>query len=139
MTPLAFNSLVPQNLRLRFQVAISLLPVAGMLLALIPTYFFAQWLEKLEGIPAQTRLLDHPAGRMWVAVLLIVLVLQLLCGYLLGWLLNALLARWLLRWPGRKNPRHLFAFPSASDLAQTGCGGASGWPGCHHRGRALGA
>jgi hypothetical protein len=102
MTPLAFNSLVPQNLRLRFQVAISLLPVAGMLLALIPTYFFAQWLEKLEGIPAQTRLLDHPAGRMWVAVLLIVLVLQLLRGYLLGWLLNALLARWLLRWPAEK-------------------------------------
>ena len=99
MTPLAFNSLVPQNLRLRFQVAVSALPVVCMLLALVPSYFFAQWLEKLEGIPAQTRLLDHPTGRMWVAVFLSALVLQLLLGYLLGWLLNALVARWLLRWP----------------------------------------
>jgi len=102
MTPLAFNSLVPQNLRLRFQVALSLLPVTCMLLALAPSYFFAQWLEKLEGIPAQTRLLDHPTGRMWVAVFLSALVLQLLLGYLLGWLLNALLARGLLRWPADK-------------------------------------
>ena len=55
MTPLAFNSLVPQNLRLRFQLALGALPLACMLLAFIPSYFFAQWLEKLEGIPAQTR------------------------------------------------------------------------------------
>lgn len=102
MTPLAFNSLVPQNLRLRFQVAISLLPVACMLLALVPTYFFAQWLEKLEAIPAQTRLLDHPTGRWWVAVFLSALVLQLLLGYLLGWLLNVLVVRYLWRWPVEK-------------------------------------
>jgi len=102
MTPLAFNSLVPQNLRLRFQVAVSALPLACMLLALGPSYFFAQWLEKLEGIPAQTRLLDHPTGRLWVAVFLTALVLQLLLGYLLGWLLNALLVRWLWRWPADK-------------------------------------
>ena len=98
MTPLAFNSLVPQNLRLRFQLALGALPLACMLLAFIPSYFFAQWLETLEGIPAQTRLLDHPTGRMWVAAFLGALLLQLLFGYLLGWLLNALWARWLLRW-----------------------------------------
>lgn len=102
MTPLAFNSLVPQNLRLRFQLAISLLPVVCMLLALVPSYFFAQWLEKLEGIPAQTRLIDDPAGRIWVAFFLASLVVQLLLGYALGWLLNALWARWLLRWPVEK-------------------------------------
>jgi hypothetical protein len=102
MTPLALNSLVPQNLRLRIQVALSALPLACMLLALVPSLFFAQWLEKLEGIPAQTRLLDHPAGRMWVAAFLAALVLQLLCGYVLGWLLNAMWARWLLRWPADK-------------------------------------
>ena len=73
-----------------------------MLLAFIPSYFFAQWLEKLEGVPAQSRLLDHPTGRMWVAAFLAALLLQLLCGYLLGWLLNALLARWLLSWPIEK-------------------------------------
>jgi len=102
MTPLALNSLVPQNLRLRIQVALSALPLACMLLALVPSLFFAQWLEKLEGIPAQTRLLDHPAGRMWVAAFLAALVLQLLCGYVLGWLLNAAWAHWLLRWPAEK-------------------------------------
>lgn len=102
MTPLAFNSLVPQNLRLRFQIAVGALPAACMLLALVPSYFFAQWMEKMEGIPAQTRLLDHPTGRMWVAVFLGALLLQLLFGYLLGWLLNALLGRWLLGWPIEK-------------------------------------
>ena len=102
MTPLAFNSLVPQNMRFRMQLAVSALPVLGMLLALAPSYFFAQWLETLEGIPAQTRLLDHPTGQIWVAVFLAALVLQLLCGYLLGWLLNAMWARWLLRWPADK-------------------------------------
>jgi len=99
MTPLAFNSLVPQNMLFRFQLAISALPVVCMLLALTSSYFFAQWLETMEGIPAQTRLLDHPKGQIWVPVLLAALVLQLLCAYLLGWLLNALWARWLLRWP----------------------------------------
>ncbi len=102
MTPLAFNSLVPQNLRLRFQLALGALPLACMLLAFIPSYFFAQWLEKLEGVPAQSRLLDHPTGRMWVAAFLAALLLQLLCGYLLGWLLNAWLARRLLGWPIEK-------------------------------------
>lgn len=102
MTPLPFNSLVPQNLRLRIQVAISALPVVCMLLALAPSYFFAQWLEKLEGLPAQTRLLDHPSGRLWVSVFFCALVLQLLLAYLLGWLLNALWAFWVLRWPSQK-------------------------------------
>jgi hypothetical protein len=102
MTPLAFNSLVPQNLRLRFQLALGALPLTCMLLALVPAYFFAQWLEKLEGIPGQSRLLDHPTGRMWVAAFLAALMLQLLCGYLLGWLLNAWLARRLLGWPMEK-------------------------------------
>ena len=102
MTPLAFNSLVPQNLRLRFQLALGALPLACMLLAFIPSYFFAQSLEKLEGVPAQSRLLDHPTGRMWVAAFLAALLLQLLCGYLLGWLLNAWLARRLLGWPIEK-------------------------------------
>jgi hypothetical protein len=102
MTPLAFNSLVPQNLRLRFQLALGALPLACMLLAFIPSYFFAQWLETLEGIPGQSRLLDHPTGRMWVAAFLAALMLQLLCGYLLGWLLNAWLARRLLGWPIEK-------------------------------------
>ena len=102
MTPLAFNSLVPQNLRLRFQVAVSALPLACMLLALVPSYFFAQWLERLQGIPAQSRLLDHPTGRLWVAAFLVALVLQLLSGYLLGWLLNAMWARWFLRWSADK-------------------------------------
>lgn len=102
MTPLPFNSLMPQNLRLRFQVAISALPVVCMLLALAPSYFFAQWLEKLEGLPAQTRLLDHPSGRLWVSVFFGALVLQLLIAYLLGWLLNALWAFWVLRWPSQK-------------------------------------
>ena len=102
MTPLAFNSLVPQNLRLRFQLALGALPLACMLLAFIPSYFFAQSLEKLEGVPAQSRLLDHPTGRRWVAAFLAALLLQLLCGYLLGWLLNAWLARRLLGWPIEK-------------------------------------
>ena len=102
MTPLAFNSLVPQNLRLRFQLALGALPLACMLLAFIPSYFLAQWLETLPGIPAQTRLLDHPTGQMWVAAFMGALLLQLLLGYLLGWLLNALLARWLLGWPTEK-------------------------------------
>ena len=98
MTPLAFNSLVPQNLRLRFQIAVSALPLACMLLALVPSYFFAQWLEKLTGIPAQTRLLDDPTGRIWVAAFMAALVLQLLLGYLFGWLLNALWVRWIQGW-----------------------------------------
>jgi len=102
MTPLAFNSLVPQNLRLRFQLALGALPLACMLLAFIPSYFLAQWLETLQGIPAQARLLDHPTGRMWVVAFLAALLLQLLLGYLLGWLLNAWLARRLLGWPTEK-------------------------------------
>ena len=102
MTPLAFNSLVPQNLRLRFQLALGALPLACMLLSFIPIYFLAQWLETLQDIPAQTRLLDHPTGQLWVAAVFGALLLQLLLGYLLGWLLNALLARWLLGWPIEK-------------------------------------
>jgi hypothetical protein len=102
MTPLAFNSLVPQNLRLRFQIAVSTLPLACMLLALAPSYYFAQWLEKLGGIAAQTRLLDDPTGRIWVAMFMVALVLQLLLGYLFGWLLNALWVRWTQGWSADK-------------------------------------
>ena len=63
MTLLASNILVPAVMRPRYQLAMSLLPVTLALLAAIPSYFFALWLEKLPGIPAATRLLDHPQGR----------------------------------------------------------------------------
>jgi len=102
MTLLASNILVPAVMRPRYQLAMSLLPVTLALLAAIPSYFFALWLEKLPGIPAATRLLDHPQGRWWLAALLAALVLQVVAGYAMGWLLNALLARWLWGWPADK-------------------------------------
>jgi len=102
MTFLASNILVPPLMRPRFQFALSVLPVAMMLVACVPSYYFALWLEKLPGIPAATRLLDHPQGRWWLAALLGSLALEVVAGYALGWLLNALLARWLWRWPAEK-------------------------------------
>ena len=102
MTFLASNILVPPLMRPRFQFALSVLPVAMMLVAAVPSYFFALWLEKLPGIPAATRLLDHPQGRWWLAALLGALALQVVAGYALGWLLNALLARWLWGWSAEK-------------------------------------
>jgi len=98
MNPLALNTLLPQTIRLRYQLAISVLPVATTLLALVPSYFFANWLEQLAGIPAQTRLLDDASGRIWVAVFLIALLLQLIVGYALGWVLNGLWARYVVGW-----------------------------------------
>lgn len=90
--------MLPPLLRPRFQLALSVLPVAMMLVAAVPSYFFALWLEKLPGIPAATRLWDHPQGRWWLAAMLGALALQLVVGYALGWLLNAGLARWLWGW-----------------------------------------
>jgi len=102
MTLLASNILVPPHIRPRFQFALSVLPVAMMSVACVPSYFFALWLEKLPGIPAATLLLDHPQGRWWLAALLCALVLQVVAGYALGWLFNALLARWLWGWSAEK-------------------------------------
>ena len=102
MNPLALNTLLPQTMRLRYQLAISVLPVGMMLLALVPSYFFAIWLEQLEGISAHTRLLDDARGRMWIAAFLIALLLQLILAYGVGWALNGLWARFIAGWPNDK-------------------------------------
>jgi len=96
--PLPFNLHLPDCLRVRYRLALGVLPLSGLFAPFALLFQLIPWLEAVSGVPAGAPVRDHPYGGLWVALMLGLLVLGMLLGYLLGWVLNALIARWLLGW-----------------------------------------
>lgn len=102
MTLLALNTVLPQSMRVKYQLAVGALPMGLMFASFLPLFFFASWLEARLGIPPNSPIKAHPNGALWISVFLGVMVVSMLLGYALGWLANAAIARLVFGWPADK-------------------------------------
>ena len=102
MPLLALNTVLPQTMRVKYQLAVGALPVGLMFASFLPLLVFGSWLEAALGIPANSPIRNHPHGALWTAVFLGCLVLFMTLGYAAGWLANAAIASLLFGWPLEK-------------------------------------
>jgi hypothetical protein len=86
MTHLALNTVLPQMLRVKYQVAIGVAPIGLMFASFFPTIFVAGLLS------------ERATGGVWLSLFLASMVICMLLGYSLGWLVNLAVARVLLGW-----------------------------------------
>ena len=124
MSLLALNTILPQNLRIRYQLAVGVLPLGLMFASFLPLFVFASWLEATLGIPPNSPIKDHPNGTLWVTAFLGVMVVLMLLGYALGWAVNAAIARYVLGWPSEKVRAVYLRSDVPSHWLKTGAAGA---------------
>ena len=98
MTHLAFNTVLPQSMRVKYQLVIGALPIGLMFLSFAPLFYIATWLETVAGIPHDSAIKNHPNGAIWITAFLVVMTALMVLGYALGWVLNAAIARYVLGW-----------------------------------------
>lgn len=102
MPLLALNTVLPQSMRVKYQLVIGVLPIGLMFASFVPLWQFAGWLEAHFGIPANSPIKAHPNGGAWIAVFLFTMVALMILGYAIGWILNAAIARYFLGWSTEK-------------------------------------
>jgi hypothetical protein len=102
MSHLALNTVLPQMLRVKYQVAIGVAPIGLMFASFGPGFLFASWLEGALGIPPNSPINAHPNGTMWITLFLATMVALMVLGYALGWLVNQAVSRWVLGWSQQK-------------------------------------
>ena len=101
MLLLAFNTVLPQSMRMKYQFGIGVLPISLMFASLFPLWQLAVWLETHFPIPANSSIKDLPHGGVFIAFLLSALAL-IIFGYAMGWVINAVIARYVLGWSADK-------------------------------------
>lgn len=102
MPLLALNTVLPQSMRVKYQLGIAALPISLMVASFFPLWWFAHWLEVYYGIPANSPINEHPNGVVWIAVFLIAMVSLMVLGCAIGWVLNAVIARYFFNWSTEK-------------------------------------
>ena len=102
MPILALNTVLPQSMRVKYQLAIGVLPVGLTFASFFPLWQFAILLEAHFGIPANSPIKDHPNGGAWITIFLSAMVVMMILGYAIGWVLNAVIARYVLGWTQEK-------------------------------------
>ncbi len=98
MPLLALNTVLPQSMRVKYQIAIAILPIGLMFASLLLLWPLGSWLESHFGIPPNSPIKNHPNAGAWIAIFLSSIVALMLLGYAIGWALNAAIARYVLRW-----------------------------------------
>lgn len=102
MPLLALNTVLPQTMRVKYQLAIGVLPIGLMFASFLPLWLFASWLEARFGIPANSPIRAHPDGGVWMAIFLLAMVALMVVGYAIGWVMNAMVARYIFGWSTEK-------------------------------------
>ena len=102
MPLLALNTVLPQSMRVKYQLAIGVLPIGLMFAAFVPLWHLGAWLESHLGIPLNSLIKVHPNGGAWIAVFLIAMVTLMILGYAIGWVMNAAVSRYVLGWSTSK-------------------------------------
>lgn len=102
MSLLALNTVLPQSMRVKYQLALGVFPLGLMFASFLPLFRLVPWLEAVSGTPANGPIRDQPNGALWFVAFLAVMVLLMLLGYALGWVINALVARFLFNWSTEK-------------------------------------
>lgn len=112
MPHLALNTVLPQMMRVKYQVAIGFAPIGLMFASFGPGLLFASWLEGALGIPPNSTINAHPNGTIWITVFLTSMVALMVLGYALGFFVNQAASRWLLGW----SPEKVHAVYANSDV-----------------------
>jgi hypothetical protein len=102
MPLLALNIVLPQSMRVKYQLAIGVLPIGLMFAALLPLWQLGSWLESHLGIPMNRPFKEHPNGGQWIAIFLFAMVALMILGYAVGWVMNAAISRYILGWSTEK-------------------------------------
>jgi hypothetical protein len=102
MTLLALNTVLPQSMRLKYQLIIGVLPIGLMFSAFLPLWQLGTLLESYFGIPVNSPIKEHPNGGAWIAIFLSAMVALMILGYAVGWAVNAAVSRYLLGWSKEK-------------------------------------
>lgn len=98
MPLLALNTVLPQSMRVKYQLLVGALPVSCMLASLLLPWAMASWLDRQVGVPLDAAIREQPGVLPWLAVFLLAMLLLMLLGYALGWVFNALVSRHVLGW-----------------------------------------
>jgi hypothetical protein len=102
MPLLALNTVLPQSMRVKYQLAIGVLPIGLMFAAFLPLWQLGSWLESHLGIPMNSPIKEHPNGGTWIAIFLFAMVALMILGYAVGWVMNAAVSRYFLGWSTEK-------------------------------------
>jgi hypothetical protein len=102
MPLLALNTVLPQTMRVKYQIAIGVLPLGLMFASFLPLIYFASWLEATLGMAPNSPVRNHENGAIWITAFLAVMVVLMLTGYAAGWVANAILVRFVFAWPNEK-------------------------------------
>jgi hypothetical protein len=102
MTLLALNTVLLQSMRVKYQVALGVLPIGLMFASFLPLFAFAPWLEAALGMPPNGPIKRHPNGTLWIAIFLGAMVISMVLGYAVGWVVNAAIARLVFSWSAEK-------------------------------------
>ena len=102
MPILALNMVLPQSMRVKYQLAIGVLPIGLMFASLLPLWKFANWLESHFVIPSNSPIKEHPNGLAWIVIFLSTMVALMLLCYAIGWVMNAAISRYVLGWSTEK-------------------------------------
>lgn len=99
---LALNTVLPQSMRVKYQLAIAVLPLGLMFAAFLPLWQLGIWLESHLGIPVNSPIKEHPNGGAWIAVFLFAMVALMILGYAVGWVINAAVSKYVFSWSTEK-------------------------------------
>ena len=95
---LALNTLAPQIMRAKYQLAMGVLPIGLMFASFLPLWLFASWLERQLGISPGSPVKDHPDGGSWLVMTVVAMTTLMLLGYAIGWVANAAISRAVFGW-----------------------------------------
>lgn len=98
MPLLALNTVIPNSMRVKYQILVGALPVGLTLASLLPPWAMAAWLDERMPLPLDGGLGQQPGAVLWLLGFLLAMLPLMLIGYALGWVLNALVSRYVLGW-----------------------------------------
>jgi hypothetical protein len=102
MHVLALNNVLPQSMRVKYQIAIAVLPIGLMFASFLLLRPLGSWLWSHFGMPPNSPIKNHPNAGAWIAIFLCSMVALMLLGYAIGWFLNAAIAKYVLGWSTEK-------------------------------------
>ena len=102
MKLLAFNTVIPGLLRLKYQILIWAAPSLLMFATFLPIIQFAYWLDSPAGASFNPAATGSPYLVAWGILAAIATIAAMLVGHAVGWLLNVVVSLTLLRWPTEK-------------------------------------
>ena len=93
MLPLALNAILPQSMRIKYQLAIGAFPIGFVFASLVPLFLLVPWLGTALGLSPGIPVKAQSNGILWFVIIISALILGMVSGYFFGWVINTAIAR----------------------------------------------